>query len=183
MRLIELYIENFGKLSNYRYSFTQGLNVINEENGYGKSTLAAFIKSMLYGLEDTRRPRLDENDRKRYLPWQGGVFGGTLTFAVGSKKYRIERTFAPKAADDTFTLYDCESGKESSDYGSDLGEELFGINVDGFERTVFLSERLYARDWHIQYPGPVYWSDLKCLGHSRFSDRCCQNVYQRFKQC
>ena len=141
MRLIELYIENFGKLSNYRYSFTQGLNVINEENGYGKSTLAAFIKSMLYGLEDTRRPRLDENDRKRYLPWQGGVFGGTLTFAVGSKKYRIERTFAPKAADDTFTLYDCESGKESSDYGSDLGEELFGINVDGFERTVFLSER------------------------------------------
>ena len=53
MRLIELYIENFGKLSNYKYSFTQGLNVINEENGYGKSTLAAFIKSMRFGREDT----------------------------------------------------------------------------------------------------------------------------------
>ncbi len=141
MKLIELYIENFGKLTNYRHSFTSGLNVINEENGYGKSTLAAFIKSMLYGLEDTRRPKLDENDRKRYLPWQGGVFGGTLTFSVGTKKYRIERTFAPKASEDTFALYDCESGKESRDYSTNLGEELFGINVDGFERTVFLSER------------------------------------------
>ncbi len=141
MKLIELYIENFGKLANYKYTFSSGLNVINEENGYGKSTLAAFIKSMLYGLEDTRRPKLDENDRKRYLPWQGGVFGGTLTFSANGKRYRIERTFAPKAADDTFKLYDCESGKESRDYSENLGEELFGINVDGFERTVFLSER------------------------------------------
>ena len=141
MKLIELYIENFGKLKNYKYSFSPGLNVINEENGYGKSTLAAFIKSMLFGLEDTRRPKLDENDRKKYLPWQSGVFGGTLTFSAGGKKYRIERTFAPKASEDTFALYDCESGKLSRDYTENLGEELFGINVDGFERTVFLSER------------------------------------------
>ena len=141
MKLIELYIENFGKLTGYKYSFSSGLNVINEENGYGKSTLAVFIKSMLFGLEDTRKPKLDENDRKKYLPWQGGACGGTLTFSVGKKKYRIERTFATKAADDTFALYDCESGKESKDYGPNIGEELFGINVDGFERTVFLSER------------------------------------------
>ncbi len=141
MRLIELYIENFGKLTGYKYTFSSGLNVINEENGYGKSTLAAFIKSMLFGLEDTRKTKLDENDRKRYLPWQGGAFGGTLTFAVGEKKYRIERSFAQKASDDTFALYDCASGKLSEDYSENIGEELFGINVDGFERTVFLSER------------------------------------------
>ena len=141
MRLIELYIENFGKLTGYKYSFSSGLNVINEENGYGKSTLAAFIKSMLFGLEDTRKTKLDENDRKRYLPWQGGAFGGTLTFSVGDKKYRIERTFSQKASDDTFALYDCASGKIYEDYSENIGEELFGINVDGFERTVFLSER------------------------------------------
>ena len=141
MKLIELYIENFGKLTGYKYSFSSGLNVINEDNGYGKSTLAVFIKSMLFGLEDTRRPKLEENDRKKYLPWQGGAFGGTLTFSVKGRKYRIERTFAPKASDDTFALYDCDSGKESKDYSANIGEELFGINVDGFERTVFLSER------------------------------------------
>ena len=141
MKLTELYIENFGKLSSFKYSFSQGLNTINEDNGYGKSTLAVFIKSMLYGMEDTKRVKLDENDRKKYMPWGGGVCGGTLTFTVGKKKYRIERTFAPKASDDTFTLYDCESGKVSDDYTENLGDELFGINADGFERTVFLSER------------------------------------------
>ena len=145
MRLNELYIENFGKLSDYKYTFSQGLNVINEENGYGKTTLSAFIKSMLYGLEDTRRTKIDENDRKKYLPWQGGVCGGTLTFTVNDKKYKIERTFAQKAADDTFALYDCTSGNEIA-FPKDkvLGEELFGINADGFERTVFLSERRFS---------------------------------------
>jgi len=142
MKLNELYIENFGKLSDYKYIFSQGLNVINEENGYGKTTIAAFIKSMLYGLEDTRRPKLDENDRKKYMPWQGGVCGGTLTYTADGKKYRIERTFASKAAEDTFALYDCALGKQI-DFPKNkvLGEELFGINADGFERTVFLSER------------------------------------------
>ena len=145
MRLNELYIEKFGKLSDYKYTFSQGLNVINEENGYGKTTLSAFIKSMLYGLEDTRRTKIDENDRKKYLPWQGGVCGGTLTFTVNDKKYKIERTFAQKAADDTFALYDCTSGNEIA-FPKDkvLGEELFGINADGFERTVFLSERRFS---------------------------------------
>lgn len=145
MRLNELYIENFGKLSDYKYTFSNGINVINEENGYGKTTLGAFIKSMFYGLEDTRRTKIDENDRKKYLPWQGGICGGTLTYTVGDKKYRIERTFAPKAADDTFALFDCASGKEI-DFPKDkvLGEEIFGINADGFERTVFLSERRFS---------------------------------------
>ncbi|MBQ8689642.1 MAG: AAA family ATPase [Clostridia bacterium] len=141
MRLIELYVENFGKLHGFRYTFRSGLNVINEDNGYGKSTLTVFIKSMLFGLEDTKKAKLEENDRKKYMPWQGGACGGSLTFSVGEKKYRIERTFAPKASEDTFALYDCESGKLSDDYGENLGEELFGINADGFERTVFLSER------------------------------------------
>ena len=142
MKLNELYIENFGKLSDYRYTFSQGLNVLNEENGYGKTTLSAFIKAMLFGLEDTRRTKIEENDRKKYMPWQGGVCGGTLTYTVDDKKYRIERTFSQKAADDTFALYDCASGNEIA-FPKDkvLGEELFGINADGFERTIFLSER------------------------------------------
>ena len=141
MRLIELYVENFGKLHAFKYTFRPGLNVINENNGYGKSTLTVFIKSMLFGLEDTTKRSLDENDRKKYMPWQGGACGGTLTFSVGEKKYRVERSFAPKASEDTFAIYDSESGKPSDDYGENLGEELFGINADGFERTVFLSER------------------------------------------
>jgi len=74
------------------------------------------------------------------MPWQGGRCGGSLTFETNGKKYRIERTFMPKAADDTFTVYDVKSGKVSYDFKENVGEELFGIDADGFERTVFLSE-------------------------------------------
>ncbi len=144
MRIIECYVESFGKLSKRKFEFSSGFNCINEENGSGKTTLATFIKVMLYGMSDTKKTSLEENDRKHYLPWQGGNASGTLTFAARGKTYRIERSFAPKAADDTFALYDLALGKPSGDYSSALGEELFGIDADGFERTVFLSERALA---------------------------------------
>ena len=44
MKLIKCHIENFGKLSGYDYEFKDGLNTIKEDNGYGKTTFASFIK-------------------------------------------------------------------------------------------------------------------------------------------
>ncbi|MBO7196606.1 MAG: AAA family ATPase [Clostridia bacterium] len=141
MKLIECYIENFGKICKQKFNFTDGLNCIIEDNGSGKTTLAVFIKVMLYGMSDTKRAALDENDRKHYLPWGGGACGGSLTFSAGGKTYRVERSFAPKASDDNYTLYDTLTGRISTDFPEGLGEGLFGIDADGFERTVFLSER------------------------------------------
>lgn len=141
MKLIECYIEGFGKISKEKISFRDGLNCFREDNGSGKTTLASFIKVMFYGMSDTKKANLDENERKHYLPWNGGPCGGSLTFYAGGKVYRIERSFAPKAADDKFTLYDTTTGRECTDYPENVGEALFGIDADGFERTVFLSER------------------------------------------
>ena len=64
MKIKELYVENFGKLSQYKLSLSDGLNSFVEDNGYGKTTLSVFIKAMLYGFDDTRKHSLDENDRK-----------------------------------------------------------------------------------------------------------------------
>ena len=142
MKLIECYVNNFGKLSDFSYSFNGGLNVINEENGFGKSTLSAFIKSMLFGLEDTKRASLFENDRKKYEPWQGGAWGGTLSLSSGGDKYRIERSFNKKASLDEIRVYELKTGKLCDKFTEKSpGEVLLGIDRDGFERTVFLSER------------------------------------------
>ncbi len=141
MKLIECYIENFGTLEQYQHKFGDGLNCIVSDNGTGKSTLSMFILSMLYGMPDTKKHSLDENDRKKYAPWQGGRFGGTLTVEIKGKSYLLERSFGTKAQDDTFKLYEKESGKESTDYTENIGGELFGIDRDGFMRTVFLSEK------------------------------------------
>ncbi len=141
MKIKELYIENFGKLSKFSATFNDGLNSFVEDNGYGKTTLSVFIKAMIYGFDDTRRQSLDENDRKKYTPWQGGAFGGYLVFEAQGVNYRVERSFGQKASDDTYTLYNLNTGRVSSDFSASLGEELFGIDSDGFERTVFLSEK------------------------------------------
>lgn len=141
MKLIECYIENFGKISDKRFNFSDGFNLILAENGYGKTTLSVFIKCMLYGMDDTKKQNLDENERKKYLPWSGAKAAGTLTFENRGKTYRIERSFAPKAAEDTFALYDTSLGRESTDFSDNIGEDILGINADGFLRTLFLSER------------------------------------------
>ena len=142
MKLIECYVNNFGVLSDFSFDFKDGLNVIKEENGFGKSTLAAFIKSMLFGLEDTKRPSLSENDRKKYEPWQGGSWGGSLTLSCDKKTYRIERSFFKKASLDEIRVFDTETEKPVDIFSEKSpGEFLLGIDRDGFERTVFLSER------------------------------------------
>lgn len=141
MRLIKCYIENFGLLHSCEFSFAKGLNCCHSENSTGKTTLTAFIEAMLYGIGDTRKQLLDENPRKKYNPWQGGRYGGSLTLEVGKKRYTVERSFGARASDDTFRLIDADTGKECSDYGENIGESLFGIDRDGFLRTVFLSEK------------------------------------------
>ena len=141
MKIIECYIENFGKLSAKKFDFSDGFNTLLAENGYGKTTLSVFIKCMLYGMSDTKKMSLDENERKRYLPWSGAACSGSMTFKVGDKLYRVERIFAPKAADDRFKLYNLTLGRESEDYSENLGEELFGVDAESFERTLFLSEK------------------------------------------
>ncbi len=141
MRLIKCHIENFGLLHNTDIDFLKGLSVMYNGNGTGKTTLASFIEAMLYGIGDTRKQNLDENPRKKYAPWQGGLYGGTLTAEIGKRTYTIERSFGTKAADDTFRLTNASNGRESDDYSENIGEEIFGIDRDGFLRTVYLSEK------------------------------------------
>lgn len=138
MKLLRCHIENFGKLSNYDYEFQNGLNTIIEENGFGKTTFASFIKAMFYGLETKKNTKV-LIDRKRYQPWQGGAFGGSIEFEVKNKTYKVERFFGKKEAEDTFKIYDLSTNLESTDYTENLGEEIFKLNKEAYERSTFLS--------------------------------------------
>ena len=74
------------------------------------------------------------------MPWQGGAYGGSLEFSTATGKYRIERFFGAKESGDSFVLYDLATNCESQRYSQNVGEELFGIDADGFSRTVYLSQ-------------------------------------------
>ena len=142
MKLLALHVENFGTLHQLDDSFNDGLNTRLYPNGWGKSTLAVFIKAMLYGLPQTTQRSLIANERKRYAPWQGGVFGGSLDVEVGGVPYRIERTFGVKAAEDTLRVVSLQSGHEVDEpWAKEVGLALFGVDADAYERSTYLSQR------------------------------------------
>ena len=132
MRLIECYIENFGVLSCVSYKVTDGINAFLLDNGEGKTTFTVFLQSMLYGIGDTRAHSLDDNDRKKYAPWQGGKFGGSLTFLYNGVEMRVEREFGKRASEDTVRVLNAKTGEELPEYNDRLGETIFGIDRAGF---------------------------------------------------
>lgn len=140
MKLISCYIENFGTLSQYGLNFSEGLTVIKEPNGFGKTTLAAFIRTMFYGMPRSSKNLL-KNDRKRYMPWQGGKFGGNLIFESNGKKFRIERFFGDTPSQDTFSIIDLKTNKKTSRFSENVGQDLFELDADSFERSTFMPQQ------------------------------------------
>ncbi len=137
MRLIKAYISGFGRLSDFTYNFQDGLNVIEEENGWGKTTFAAFLKAMLFGME-YKRGTVNLVDRARYMPWKGENFGGALEFELNQKTYRVERSFGKKEVEDEFVLYDLATNIKSCDFTTNLGEEIWKVDRDSYEKTAFI---------------------------------------------
>lgn len=139
MKLISLYIENFGGLHQYALDFEDGLTVIEEANGFGKTTLAEFIRAMFYGFP-RKGKTLDKSRRQKYTPWNGGKFGGNLVFELDGTRYRVERSFGATPKGDSFTLIDLETGKKSGRFTEELGLELFRLDGDSFERSTYLPQ-------------------------------------------
>lgn len=140
MRLINCHIENFGRLHDFDYEFDKGVCRIEGHNGWGKSTLATFIRVMLYGFEGEGKRSAPENERKRYNPWQGGVYGGRITFEEDGNRYIVTRTFGAKNVEDTFELRDASTNLVSDKYSEHLGEELLGVNSLSYMRTAFIGQ-------------------------------------------
>lgn len=140
MKIKKLYIENFGGLTDRTISLTEGCTTIVGKNGFGKSTTAAFIRIMLYGFEGESKRTIIDNERRRWAPWQGGVYGGSMTFEENGKVYTVRRTFASKSGDDTFELIDEATNLPSTDYTTELGRELMGVDSQSYMRSAYIGQ-------------------------------------------
>ena len=132
------YIAQFGKWKEKSFSFSDSLNSFLWENGEGKTTLMHFFHIMFYGLSGERKQEVSENDRKHYMPFQGGSFGGNIHFQENGKKYILERSFGLRKAEDSFRLL-TEQGKESHDFSENIGEEIFSLDLEAFQRVCMIS--------------------------------------------
>lgn len=140
MRLISCHIDNFGGLHNFDHNFDDGLNIVLEDNGWGKTTFAAFLKAMIYGFDSRRSKDVTENERLRYMPWQGGKYGGYLVFEAEGKQYRIERTFGETPRFDRAKIVDLQTHMQSKMNPDELGEYLFHLDANAFQRSVFINQ-------------------------------------------
>lgn len=142
MRLLSAHIENFGTLKNTDYAFSEGLNCICKKNGSGKTTFAAFLCAMLYGMDTTKENDRQLKERAHYAPWNAGKFGGSVELEKNGEIYRIERIFDPKsAAKDLLQCYLLTNGVKKTELLPTPGEYLLGIPKSAFMRTVFFSGR------------------------------------------
>ena len=138
MRLISYHIENYGKIHNADGVFNGGLTEFCEKNGFGKTTLASFIRAMFYGLPTYTTRTKTFDDRQHFYPFEGGKFGGNITFEMQGKTYKIERFFDKKSAkDDELKVY-CD-GAPYMGFGEDIGREVFGLDEESFKKTVFIT--------------------------------------------
>lgn len=143
MKLLSCYVSSFGNLKDFTYEFTEGLNTVKQDNGWGKSTFASFIKAMFYGLNDSKRT-IEENERKRFSPWNSTEkFGGNLTFLWKGQKFKIERFFGNKESEDTVKLYDLATNKVFTEGKAveDIGKRVFSIDEEGYLSTTYFSQK------------------------------------------
>lgn len=153
MEIKELHVKNFGKFSDRHFYMEDGIHIFYGENEYGKSTLYAFIKAMLFGMERGRGRAALNDDFSRYQPWENpNYYAGVMRFISGGKCFRLERSFDRYARGASLVCED--DGEELSVADGDLEVLLGGLTKDSFENTVAIGQ-LMAR------PGQGLAEELK----------------------
>jgi uncharacterized protein YhaN len=144
MIIEKINIKSFGMITDTCLEFSNSINVIEGQNEAGKSTIAAFIKYMLYGFDNEDIPGALA-ERNKYLNWTTGEAGGTMNVTVKGKRYLISRSTvtvesgARKAYKEENSITDLETGSPA--FGKvPAGEVFFGVEKDLFENTAFVGQ-------------------------------------------
>ena len=137
-------IRSFGQLTDTVLEFSDKINIIEGQNEAGKSTIASFLKYMLYGFEPTES-KDEVGERKKRINWNTGVAEGSMTVSVGGKRYLINRSTIQvenggrTSYKEDSSIIDLESGTPA--FGKlPAGEVFFGVDRELFENTAFIGQ-------------------------------------------
>lgn len=131
----------FGKISGKEIELRPGINLIYGENEAGKSTLHAFIKGMLFGIEKLRgRGAASREDiYSRYLPWDyPGAYGGLMDIQIDEKSYRLKRSF--HVNDKIFIITDLDTGREIKLKEGHISEIIPNLTEATFRNTISIEQ-------------------------------------------
>ena len=138
MKITELYLKNFGKFHEKHFYIRDGVQIIYGENEFGKSTIHAFVRAMLFGLERGRGRAAGKDAFSRYEPWENpGSYAGVMRFCCGGRAFRLERSFG--RLERRVSLV-CEDDGELSVEHGDLDMLLGGLTAASFDSTVSIGQ-------------------------------------------
>ena len=142
MVIKKVIIKSFGMITDMTLDFSDGVNVIEGQNEAGKSTIAAFIKYMLYGF-DEQSVEGEISEREKRINWESGIAQGSMYVEAGKKNYLITRSTVPTengqrtSYKEEASITDLETGAPA--FGKiAAGEVFFGVDRELFENTAFI---------------------------------------------
>lgn len=135
MILEKLYIDGFGKFSDYSLNFSPSIQILYGENEAGKSTIHAFIQAMLYGIP---KGASKKEVFFQYRPFSKALgFGGSLTFSHQGKSYCVQRDFL-QGGEAHITIL--PQGEKLFEGESFLQSVLSPFSLESFKNTVSIRQ-------------------------------------------
>ncbi len=132
----------FGRLEKARLEPGPGLTLIHAPNEGGKSTWAAFWRTMLYGIDTRDRDKKGYlADKNRYQPWSGAPMEGEITLEYEGRDITIRR--GPRGNSPFGFFSAVYTGTQEPVPGltaSNCGELLTGVGAEVFSRSAFLGD-------------------------------------------
>ena len=165
MIIRELYLKSFGKFSETKIELEEGFHIFYGENEFGKSTLHAFIRSMLFGLTKGRG-RAAKNDLfTKYEPWdQPSYYAGEMTFESGDRTFIISRRFDRYGKSASLV---CQTdGEILSVEQGDMDMLLDGMSEAAFENTISIGQTKAETSADLSAELRNYAANYYCSGNS-----------------
>ena len=143
MYIRELNIKSFGSLTDKVIKLDRGLNIVEGANESGKSTVAMFIKFVLYGLSGKAAPSDGISEKDHYINWENGMAAGFLIAECRDGEYRIERKIYRNSEGgkamyrESSKITRCDTG-EAVKTTKSPGEYFFGFPEKVFLQSAFV---------------------------------------------
>lgn len=138
MKILSVNVQSFGKLKNVNVNLSGGVNVLQNVNGFGKTTMSNFIRAMLYGFTYSRSKGV--TDASHFAPWgSADKFGGSMIVEYDGEIYRIERFFGATARQETLSITN-EKTHRPINLNVQPGEWLLGLTADSYDRSAYFPQ-------------------------------------------
>ncbi len=141
IKLKEAVLIRFGKFKDVSFKFNDGLQIFYGENEAGKSTVQTFIKTMLYDVPSRKKAGDVIKDRDKIIPHGEKTAEGILRLIADGREIEIHKIIGRTSSYDKNEVLDAVTGELIDGYPTvNIGEILFGVSQNVFEKTFWLSQ-------------------------------------------